>query len=98
MVNRSTRLANRPRRHDRLFNLAQAVLAEVHLLADEEGRRAEDTALDGGVGVGDQRLLDRRIAGQGDEAIGGQAGRGEGGGDARGINPSSHMATNTAST
>ncbi len=36
--------------HDLFLDLAQAVLAEEDLVADEEGRRAEGAALEGGTG------------------------------------------------
>src|SRR5581483_3829257 len=42
---------------NQFFHLAQLLLAEEHLLADEEGRRAERAAVDGGLGVSDQLAL-----------------------------------------
>src|SRR5438477_7417419 len=46
-----------PSRHH-LLDLAQLLLAEEHLVADEEGRRAERAARDRGLGVLDQLGLD----------------------------------------
>src|SRR5438552_11804548 len=43
---------------DHFLDLAKLLLAEKHFLADEEGRRAERAALDGGLGVLDQPRLD----------------------------------------
>src|SRR5260370_33350979 len=51
--------ASFPRHH--LLDLAQLLLAEEHLLADEEGRRAERAALDGRLRILDQLGLHVRL-------------------------------------
>ncbi len=59
---RRVRSRSRPprlRRQHRLLDLAEPLLAEEHLLADEEGRDAEDAALGRGGGVVGE-LLPRR--------------------------------------
>jgi hypothetical protein len=51
----------RLRRDDLLLHVAQAILAEENLLANEEGGRAKGAARDGGLSVLEQRVLDRRL-------------------------------------
>src|SRR6478735_12247067 len=56
-----------PRHH--LLDLAQLLLAEEHLVADEEGRRAERDASDSLLGVLDQSALHLRFPGAGEQLL-----------------------------
>src|SRR3954447_13295197 len=62
-------------RYDFVFDVAQAVLAEIDFVADEEGWRAERAARYRVAGVLDQLLLDVVLLGAGDDAIDVQPGR-----------------------
>ena len=53
----------------RLLDEVQPVLAEEHLVADEEGGRAERAARHRLPGIGDQLLLDRRLLRSGEERV-----------------------------
>ena len=48
---------------ERLLDEVEPVLAEEHLVTDEKGRRAEDAALHGGLGIFLEPRLDRILAG-----------------------------------
>src|SRR6266496_2150061 len=61
----------------RFLDFAQLFLAEEHLPADEEGRRAEGAALDGGLGVLYQFALHIRILRAGEQFCGVEARGGE---------------------
>src|SRR5260221_1106402 len=63
---------------DRFLDLTQPVLAEKHLVADEEGRRAKRATRHRPAGVVDQPLLDVVLPGAGDQAIDVDAGGEEG--------------------
>src|ERR1700745_53960 len=62
-------------RYDFVFDVAQAVLAEIDFVTDEEGWRAERAARDRSVGVFDQLLLDVVLLGAGGDAIDVESGR-----------------------
>src|SRR5437764_2731345 len=57
-----------PSRHH-LLDLAQLLLAEEHLVADEQGRRAERAARDRLLGALEQSALDFRLLGAGDHTL-----------------------------
>src|SRR3954471_20345053 len=59
---------------DHLLDLAQLFLAEEHLAADEEGRRAERPACDGLLGVLDQSALHLGFPGAGEQLLRVEAG------------------------
>ena len=65
-------------RDDFFLDVAQAVLAEIDLVADEEGRGAERAARHRTAGVVDQLLLDFVLLGTGDDAIDVEPGSPEG--------------------
>src|SRR6185312_14839480 len=63
---------------DAILDVAQLVLAEKHLPADKEGRRAERTAVDGVAGQVDQLLFDVVLLRPRDQAVDVEPGRLEG--------------------
>ncbi|KAF5292565.1 hypothetical protein FQR65_LT20261 [Abscondita terminalis] len=66
--------AGRPGGRDLLFHVAQAVLAEEHLVAHEEGGRTKGAPGMGLFGAGHQRCLDFGALGQGQQPFGVQVG------------------------
>src|SRR6202790_5844035 len=63
---------------DRFLDIAELVLAEEHLLANEKRRRAETSARHRVGGVVDQLLLDVVLLGAGNQAVDIDAGQDEG--------------------
>src|SRR6202008_4766093 len=58
------------RREDHLLDIAEPVLAEENFVANEEGRRAESSALDRALRIGEQLRLDAGVLDQFAEPLG----------------------------